>query len=514
MGGLINLRGRSLYWLMKFICGTSFMMYGYDAGVLGGVVLHKPFLDAIGNPTGEWVIPWISSSYSLSACITCLIVATFAFKIGRRGTILLGNAAAIVGSIIQATANSVAQLTVGRIITGFAIGCISSAVPTYLAETGVEIGDRGPANAFNAIMLISGVPIAYWIDYGSIKSNGQWSWRAPIAFQCIFALTAGVCMLFLPDTPRYYYAKNRHAEGDDALERLNDAPIDSEQVQRIKREILIAIEAEEEAKSSLHWKAFTSSGIIDRTPMKIIRRLCICFWLPMIREWMGSSLLAYWSSVILSRVGARPSLVSLLAGILNICFALGCVPLYFTIERVGRRSVLLYGACVMSVLMLIFTVLQAVSPTQSVQWAGIGIIFAFLFVFGYAWQGCVWLYCSEVAPLEYRHIGGAFTGFGEWLMTFITVFAGPIGLTNVGWKFWLWVLIGNLVAVAFVFFLCPETGGKTLEQVDFLFSKSGFVTGMKKAEAAHDLDEEEGNGNERWIELQGKAAEQRVEVKG
>jgi MFS family permease len=87
-------------------------MYGYDAGVLGGVLLPKPFLDAIDNPTGEWVIPWISSSYSLSACITCAIVATFAFKNGRRGTIILGNVAAVVGPIIQATANSVAQLTI------------------------------------------------------------------------------------------------------------------------------------------------------------------------------------------------------------------------------------------------------------------------------------------------------------------------------------------------------------------------------------------------------------------
>lgn len=78
------------------------------------------------------------------------------------------------------------------------------------------------------------------------------------------------------------------------------------------------------------------------------------------------------------------------------------------------------------------------------------VIFIFLFVFGYAWQGCVWLYCSEIAPLEYRHIGGAATAFGEWLMTFITVFAGPIGLTNVGWKFWLWVLSGNVTAILFV----------------------------------------------------------------
>lgn len=157
--------------------------------------------------------------------------------------------------------------------------------------------------------------------------------------------------------------------------------------------------------------------------------------------------------MILQSVGASPTLISVLSGILNTCFALGCVPLYFTIERVGRRSVLLYGACVMSCLMLIFTVLQALpahEQTTSVHWAAIAIVFVFLFCFGYAWQGCVWLYCSEIAPLEYRHIGAGACAFGEWLMTFITVFAAPIGLDNVGWKLWLWILSGNVVAILFV----------------------------------------------------------------
>lgn len=58
---------------------------------------------------------------------------------------------------------------------------------------------------------------------------------------------------------------------------------------------MLAIDAELEANSSLHWKQFVTMGIVDKTPMKIIRRLCICFWLPMIREWMGSSLIAYYS---------------------------------------------------------------------------------------------------------------------------------------------------------------------------------------------------------------------------
>lgn len=187
--------------------------------------------------------------------------------------------------------------------------------------------------------------------------------------------------------------------------------------------------------------------------------------------------------------------MSLLSGVLNIFFALGCVPLYFTIERVGRRSVLLYGAMAMTVLISVFTVLVALSSTEAIRWAAIGIIFIFLFVFGYAWQGCVWLYCAEIAPLEYRHIGGAATAFGEWLMTFITVFAGPIGFENIGWYFWLWVIAGNVVAVVFVFLLCPETGGKTLEQVDYLFTEKGFA-GLRK-----DFGGNPG-GRELWKEME------------
>lgn len=140
----------------------------------------------------------ITASYDLAACVTALAILPFTFRIGRRGTILLGNLAAVFGAVVQASSYSVAQLIVGRLITGFAIGCISSAVPTYLSETGVEIGDRGPANAFNAILLISGVPLAYWVDFGFTKMDNQASWRVPIALQCVFAFFSGGCMWFLP----------------------------------------------------------------------------------------------------------------------------------------------------------------------------------------------------------------------------------------------------------------------------------------------------------------------------
>ena len=121
----------------------------------------------------------IVASYDLAALVTAVAIAPFTFRLGRRGTVIMGNIAAVIGSVLQAASYSVAQLIVGRLFTGFAIGCISSAVPAYLAECSMDIKSRGPAGALNGLLLISGVPIAYWIDLGFVKgsiANTQASW--------------------------------------------------------------------------------------------------------------------------------------------------------------------------------------------------------------------------------------------------------------------------------------------------------------------------------------------------
>lgn len=134
----------------------------------------------------------------------------------------------------------------------------------------------------------------------------QASWRVPIIFQCIFAIASGGTMWFLPDSPRWLYARNRFEEADAVLAQLYDCAIDSEKIQQTRREVLLSIDAELEANARLSWKPFLTMGIVDKTRMKTIRRLCMCFWLPMIREWMGSSLIAYYSKV-LAKHGNAPS---------------------------------------------------------------------------------------------------------------------------------------------------------------------------------------------------------------
>jgi hypothetical protein len=113
--------------------------------------------------------------------------------------------------------------------------------------------------------------------------------------------------------------------------------------------------------------------------------------------------------------------------------------------------------------------------------------------------------------LKLRHVGAAAGAFGEWLFSFITVFAGGIALQNVGWKIWLWMALSCATAVPFVYFLCPEvcpfitrrlhreytnsvliqTAGKTLEEIDLIFAKDSVKNSDLAIEvlAHHDVAE-------------------------
>lgn len=178
----------------------AFALYGYDAGVLGGIQQEEPFLSAMGYPTGAYVIPMIASSYTLAACVCALAISFIGLPLGRKNCILLGNAFVVVGAAIQASSFSVGQIIAGRVLCGFGVGFISSTVPSYMAEMSITEKERGPEIAVQCAVLISGVALAYWIDLGFAQLNNQASWRFPIAFQAFFSLVSAAAMLCLPDS--------------------------------------------------------------------------------------------------------------------------------------------------------------------------------------------------------------------------------------------------------------------------------------------------------------------------
>jgi MFS family permease len=109
----------------------------------------------------------------------------------------------------------------------------------------------------------------------------------------------------------------------------------------------------------------------------------------------------YYSTVIFAQVGLSPFLAQLLAAIMNTLFATGTVGLPFTIERFGRRNILIYSAAGLTICMAVFVAMIAqANPTPSTQWTAVAFVVVYNFIFGYGWIGVCWLYGPEVSLMS------------------------------------------------------------------------------------------------------------------
>ena len=216
-------------------------------------------------------------------------------------------------------------------------------------------------------------------------------------------------MAFLPDTPRWYYAKGLNEQGDDVLIRLHDSTLDDPAVQDMKSEILASIALEEEE----HNKFSLLSLIWDKTELRAGRRIRISFMILSLQQMMGKdlggypllttdkfsgiNLSVYYSTVIFAQVGLSPFLAQLLAAVMNTGFAAGTYFLPSTIERFGRRKILMWSAFVLTICMIIFVAMIGLpNPTLATQWTAVASVIVYNFAFGYGWIGVCWLYGPEV----------------------------------------------------------------------------------------------------------------------
>jgi hypothetical protein len=101
----------------------------------------------------------------------------------------------------------------------------------------------------------------------------------------------------------------------------------------------------------------------------------------------------------------------------------------------------------------------------------------------------MWCYPSEILPLRIRQRGSALSVVWQWLITFLVVEITPVGLQNIGWKLYIVFCILNWASILVVWFFYPETSGKTLESIDFLFASQSSFTQVVKMSRRKDIDE-------------------------
>ena len=127
------------------------------AGIIGannrfGRDFNHPDADMQGNITALYDIGCVFGS------ILCYFVGE---RHGRRTMLWIGGAIMIVGAAILGSSTTIAQLIVGRIVTGFGNGMNSSTAPVYLSECS-PASIRGALLTLQGTVTILGVVIAYW----------------------------------------------------------------------------------------------------------------------------------------------------------------------------------------------------------------------------------------------------------------------------------------------------------------------------------------------------------------
>lgn len=182
----MGLSGRRLGLAVSTIATCGFLLFGYDQGVMSGIISAPAFNDAFpdtrDNPTWQG---FVTSIYEIGCLIGAIFILCFGDKTGRRRAIALGGVIMILGVIIQVSAipghSAEAQFIIGRVVTGVGNGINTSTIPTYQAECSRST-NRGLLICIEGGIIAFGTLIAYWIDYGCSYGPADLVWRFPIAY--------------------------------------------------------------------------------------------------------------------------------------------------------------------------------------------------------------------------------------------------------------------------------------------------------------------------------------------
>ncbi|RQM06199.1 hypothetical protein DH86_00003314 [Scytalidium sp. 3C] len=358
---------------------------------------------------------------------------------------------------------------------------------------------RGALVAGYQFCITIGILLASCIVYGTERMSNTGAYRIPIAIQWIWAIILGTGLLFLPDSPRYFVKRGNLDKAANSLSRLRGQPVDSDYIKYELAEIV----ANDEYERSLipatgfiaEWLECFKGSLFEQKSN--VRRTILGTSLQMMQQWTGINFIFYYSTPFLQSTGAIKNtfLISLIFTLVNVC----STPIsFYTVEKFGRRPLLVWGAFGMVICQFIVAIVgvtigfnhthnladgtQRANNISAVN-AQIAFIAIFIFFFASTWGPGAWIVIGEIFPLPIRSRGVAISTASNWLWNTIIAVITPymVGPQYGDLKSSVFFVWGGLCTAAFVYayLLVPETKGLSLEQVDRMMEESTPRTSSK-----------------------------------
>ncbi|KAL2824865.1 general substrate transporter [Aspergillus cavernicola] len=486
--GLVGLFSSRYVFLCALFATLGGVLFGYDQGVVSITLVMPQFLAEFpevspDDPGAGFKKGLMTAILELGAFIGAMNQGWIADKISRKWSIFAAGCIFLVGAALQTGAVSFAMLTGARFVGGVGVGMLAMVAPLYISEIAPpEI--RGTLLVLQELAIVTGIVIAFYITYGTRHIQSHWSWRLPFLIQMIPALFMVAGVIFLPYSPRWLCYRGRDEEALRTLAKIRQLPTTDERVMHEWCEIRAECAYFKEISEKKH-PQLTEPGVwstiklqialyIDCWKMPIYKRTQVAVGLMFFQQFVGINALIYYSPTLFETMGLDYEMQLTMSGVMNICQLVACVWSLWGMDRFGRRKLLLGGAACMFIAHFTISVLVGKYNGQwtdhaAAGWASVALILFFMLTFGATWGPIPWAMPAEIFPSSLRAKGCAFGTMSNWGNNFIIGLITPPMIQNTGYGTYVFFCCFCALSGVWVYFLVPETAGRTLEQMDSVF---------------------------------------------
>ncbi|KAL2063082.1 hypothetical protein VTL71DRAFT_6154 [Oculimacula yallundae] len=493
---------RIMYIYLFLCCMGVEITSGFDSQLIGTLQFSDPwnayFSDGARNEKGLPVLTpgllgFVSSCYQLGSILGVPVAPWFNQRFGRRWSIMSGSLIMVVGAIIQGFAQHLAMYIVARMILGFGIVFAIISGSSLIGELGHPKDRATLTSLFNASYFIGQITAAA-IALGTTEIKSDWSWRIPSLLQMCPSFLQIATVFLLPESPRWLISRDRYDEANEILIKYHaegdrSSVLVKAEIAQIKETIQIEI-----GNSKQGWM-----DMVRTSGMR--RRVFISAFLGLFTQMSGNSLLSYYQSLLFDMMGYKSKFAKTRINLANACWSLlVSVTAAVVVARFKRRHMFMLSAASMCIVFTAMTICfqslrSAKDDGVSNKAAGIGALF---FYFAYAPcysignNALTYTYLVELFPYSVRTRGiGIEQIFGK-IGGFFSNNVNPVALKAIDWKY-LAIYCGWIAfEFIFIYFMYPETHGRTLEELAFLFEDKALaeqaVMAVEKQIHTEDMD--------------------------
>jgi MFS transporter, SP family, xylose:H+ symportor len=463
--------------LLTLIATLGGLLFGYDTAVISGAVgsLRAYFIDPrhLDPNAADSLLGFVTSSALIGCILGGIIGGWVSTNIGRKRGLIVAAILFLI-SALGAAAPEFPFAPIGhggpgyvgyfvfyRILGGIGVGLASMLSPMYIAEI-APARIRGNLVAWNQLAIIFGMLVIYFVNYGIAKAGDSEAWLNTIGWRYMFASGAVPALGFLlllflvPETPRYLMLKGNEAGARAVLNKLGSAAEAEQEMTEIRASL-----------AEHHSGKLFSFGVLV---------IFIGIMLSVFQQFIGINVVLYYAPEIFKGMGLSTNASlwqTIIVGAVNLIFTVVAV---VTVDKYGRKPLQIIGGFVMAASMI------ALGTNFMLHGQGIVALVCMLgYIAGFAvsWGPVTWVLLSEIFPNQIRGKAMAVAVAAQWIANYLVSWTFPmldgnpalISHFNHGFAYWIYGVM-SILAAFFVWKMVPETKGRSLEQMENLWSNS------------------------------------------